>query len=110
MAAKVKEIQTVEEFNALIFSGKKVVASFYADKCGSCKTIGPKFEKLAAVKEYAKIQFVKVNIDKLPDIAKKFVVTATPTFHAFKNGLKVDTLIGAVPAKLDALVEKLSKL
>ncbi|KAF9570886.1 hypothetical protein BGW38_008699, partial [Lunasporangiospora selenospora] len=88
MAAKVDEIGSTKEFNTLIDSGKKVVVSFYANKCGACKAIAPRFEKLAATKGYAKIVFIKVNIDKLAEVGERARIRAMPTFQAYKDGEK----------------------
>ncbi|KAF9582724.1 hypothetical protein BGW38_010846 [Lunasporangiospora selenospora] len=110
MAVKVTEIGTTKDFNTLIDSGKKVVVDFFADWCGPCKLISPRFEKLAAMEEYAGIEFIKVNVDTLAEVGEKAGIRAMPTFQAYKDGEKVGELTGAVPAKLDALVERLSKL
>jgi thiol-disulfide isomerase/thioredoxin len=49
----------------------------YADWCGPCKAIAPVYEQLSKTYSKAgKIAFVKVNTDELPDVARKYEITA----------------------------------
>jgi len=56
--------------------------------------------------EYKDVLFVKVDVDELEDLAAKYGVSAMPTFQAFKHGKRVDSLVGASPDGLRALVTK----
>ncbi|ORX53154.1 thioredoxin TrxA [Hesseltinella vesiculosa] len=85
--------KNLEEFNALIASDKLVVVDFYATWCGPCKMIAPKFENL--VDEYTNVVFAKVDVDEASDIAAEVGVRAMPTFLFFRNGNKVDEVVGA---------------
>ncbi len=73
-----------------------VVVDCWAPWCGPCKTIGPVLEQLA--KQYSgRVKIAKLNVDQNPLIASQYAIQSIPTIIYFKNGKKVDTVIGAVP-------------
>jgi len=75
-----------------------VLVDFYADWCGPCKMIAPIIEELA--KEYeGKVKIGKINVDEEVKTTEKYRVMSIPTLILFKNGVPVDTVIGAVPKK-----------
>lgn len=98
----VKPIKNLDEFkSAIAFEGLTVV-DFYATWCGPCKMISPVLEKLSD--KYTQAQFLKVDVDEASDIAQEYAVAAMPTFIFFKNGEKVETIVGANPQKLQAYI------
>ncbi|KAG0041810.1 hypothetical protein BGZ83_001277 [Gryganskiella cystojenkinii] len=98
----VKVIESTEEFKALIESGNKVIVDFYADWCGPCKVIAPKFEKFST--ETEDVTFVKVNVDNLEEVSQTAGIRAMPTFQTYHKGAKVGELLGADLNKLKALI------
>jgi thioredoxin 1 len=70
--------------------------------------VAPTIEELA--KDYAgKIKVGKLNTDENADIASKFKIMGIPTIIFFKDGQKVDQIVGAVPkpqlkSKIDTLL------
>ncbi|KAK7681584.1 hypothetical protein QCA50_015317 [Cerrena zonata] len=102
----VQELKTYEEFQELISSGKTVVIDFWAEWCGPCKQISPIFVRLAA--EYSSITFAKVNVDDAAQISEEVGIRAMPTFMVFKNGVKIDELVGAMPPRLQELIVRAS--
>jgi thioredoxin 1 len=85
-----------------------VMVDFWAVWCGPCRMIAPTIEELA--KDYAgKIKVGKLNTDENADIASRFKIMGIPTIIFFKDGQKVDQIVGAVPkpqlkSKIDALL------
>ena len=73
---------------------KPVIVDFYADWCGPCKMIAPMLEQLAREQE-GEIIFYKINVDDDSAIASRFQVQSIPTLVAFKNGVIVNTMVGA---------------
>jgi thioredoxin 1 len=78
-------------------SGKAVVADFYADWCGPCRAVAPELEKLATT--YADVEFVKVDVDTNPALARELGVMGVPTIvHFSPAGEEVARSTGAAPA------------
>jgi len=90
------------EFDAA--GGKAVLIDFFATWCGPCKVIAPKLEAFSVA--YPNVVILKVDVDDADDVALKYSISAMPTFKVFKNGLEVDSLLGADEGKLEAMIKK----
>lgn len=101
----VVEVASEEEFNALIEKNSLVAVDFFASWCGPCKMIAPVFKTMA--EDFPKVKFVKVDADKLSDLAGKYGVSNIPHFLFMKDGQVVDTMIGASKPSLKAKLEAL---
>ena len=94
-------------FNQQVSEHNKVVVKYYADWCGSCRLISPKFKRLSEDERFKDITFLDVDAEKNPEARKKGEVKNLPTFAIFKDG----QLISSQPAsKEEAIVELLQKL
>ena len=63
---------------------KYILIDFYTTWCGPCKTFNPEYIKLA--EQYDKVLFLKVNIDKLYDLASEYIIRSIPAFLFYKTG------------------------
>jgi len=97
---------TDENFNAEILeSDLPCLVDFWAPWCGPCRMVGPIVEEIA--KEYqGKIKVGKLNVDKAPKTSSQYGVMSIPTLSIFKNGERVDTVVGAIPK--EEIVSKIS--
>ena len=83
-------------FDQIISAENPTLVDFWAEWCGPCKSMHPVFESLE--KQYPKIKFARVNVDKNQNISMKFSVQSIPTFIMFKSGQIIDKMMGAVGA------------
>ena len=105
------EIQTTEEFNNLVKDPNYAVTivDFHASWCPPCKAIKPFYEELS--KKHTDVQFLKVDVDTLADVAAEAGIRAMPTFVIYKKGEKTDQILeGADRDTLSQLVRKASKI
>ena len=79
-----------EDFNEMI-KDDLVIVDFYANWCGPCKMFGPVFEEVGNSNE---MNFVKVDVDKDSDIARRYGVMSIPTVILFKDGVEVKRYTG----------------
>ncbi len=86
-----------EAFEQVINGGEApVFIDFYADWCGPCKQLEPRIEALAL--EYGdSVDFYRVNVDDNQDLAGQFGIRSIPTLMLFKDGEKVEEIVGSVP-------------
>lgn len=102
----VQSIKSYEEFKEITGGDKIIVIDFWATWCGPCKMIGPVFEKISETPAGEKLGFYKVDVDEQSQIAGEVGIRAMPTFIFFKNGSKIEEIVGADPSKLQAAVSK----
>jgi thiol-disulfide isomerase/thioredoxin len=74
------------EYKDLLESNEKVAIKFYADWCGSCKLIAPKFRRLSDNEANDSITFLDVNAEENPEIRKWAGVNNLPFFAMVNKG------------------------
>ncbi|MGP4073749.1 thioredoxin family protein [Piscibacillus sp. B03] len=86
---------TIEEFKTQVNESEELIIYVYSPKCAACKALQPKLDKV--IKKY-NISVKGLNIDKY--IGSQFLseenIKYTPTLLHYKNGEKVNKLIGNV--------------
>lgn len=91
-------------YNKIKDSSKLVVIDFTASWCGPCRFIAPVFNAMA--ENLTDVEFIKIDVDQLKEVAEKFNVEAMPTFVLLKKGKEVERVVGANKEELEKKIKK----
>lgn len=72
-----------------------VVADFWAQWCGPCKSMAPAYERVAAEME-PDMRFLKVDTEREPQLAARYGVRTIPTLMVLRKGTVLDQRAGAI--------------
>lgn len=90
-------IKYIDETNfktEVLESKNAVLVDFFATWCGPCIMLSPVLERISNTR--ADFDIVKVDIDKLRDLAIDYDIEVVPTILIFKNGNVVHRIEGFV--------------
>lgn len=94
-------IETDDEFDSLI--QKPTIVKFTAEWCSACKGIQPLYTKIAQ-ELHNNYQFITVDLNKLPKIAKTYKIRGIPVFLFFDKGKQLKgEILGARITKQEFL-------
>ena len=98
---------TDADFDAQVKAQPLILVDFWAEWCGPCRMIAPVLEELAS--EYGdRLAVGKLNVDENRQTASRFGIRSIPTLLFFRDGARVDQVIGAHPkATLKAKIDQL---
>lgn len=101
----VRHIDFEEYKNEIVNSDKLVLIDFFATWCGPCKMLSPIIEQVAA--EHSDLEVVKVDVDKVPELAVSYNVMSIPTLVFIKGGNLVKQSVGfASKAEIEKMIEE----
>ena len=87
---------TDDTFESTITDNKLVLVDFWAPWCGPCRMVAPVLDEIAG-EHGDKVTIVKVNTDENQAVASKHGIMSIPTMMLFKDGEKIDQIVGALP-------------
>ncbi len=99
------EVLNSTNFDDAIASKTLSVVDFSATWCMPCRMLKPIMEKVS--EQHKDINVYNVDIDESEEIAKRFRIFSVPTIICFKNGEKIDSMVGLNP--YDDIVEFINK-
>ncbi|MBK7148688.1 MAG: thioredoxin fold domain-containing protein [Bacteroidetes bacterium] len=75
---------TMEEYQALLNTDKKVLIDFYAEWCGPCKKMAPYLNQMKYDLQDS-VEIVRIDADKNQALAKSLNIDALPSLLLYKN-------------------------
>ena len=82
-----------------------IVADFFADWCGPCKSLAKTLEELS--EELTSVKFVKINVENCDSAAEKFGIRNVPTLVIIKDGEANKKSVGSIPKdRIKQLIEE----
>jgi thioredoxin 1 len=88
------ELTNIAEFKAVIENNDWVMVYVSASWCNPCQVFAPEVEKVANI--YKKIlQTVKIDIEKIPEVATTYHLRSVPALLLFYRGKLVEGAIGS---------------
>ncbi len=88
----------MSKFNEIINGDKPVLIDFYADWCQPYKMMPPILKEVKA-RMGDKIRIIKIDVDKNPAIAQKWMIQNIPTVMIVKKGETKFRQAGVLPAQ-----------
>ena len=92
MSGKLKELESLENFQTEIQSGV-VLVDFFANWCRPCQMQVPILTNIAE-KMGSQVSVLKIDTDKFGPLAQQFGVASIPMLLVFKNGKVVESFVG----------------
>lgn len=93
-------VTTQEEFEEKVIKNSKLVlVDFWAQWCPPCRMMAPVLDTVAK-KMDADVDVVKVDVEASPNntaLSEKYEVQGIPNLQIFKNGERVEQLVGVRP-------------
>jgi thioredoxin 1 len=86
---------TATELKEKIESGKKIIVEFWAEWCGPCKMMKPRFEKVSNENE-TDVEMYTMNVDQNKDISVSLGIRSIPTVKIINGGKVVETKVGVL--------------
>ena len=93
-------------FDGFLNTNLPILIDFWADWCMPCRMMAPVMEDLAQAYS-GRARFGKVNVDQNPQIAGRYGIMSIPHFLIFKNGNRIEKIVGAVGREaLESVLKK----
>ncbi len=104
----VKVISSMSDLKTLIGNNtdRPIVIDCFTTECGSCRRLLPIFQDVAANDFSDRLVFAKVNLDLVPELGAKFLVTHVPTILALGKSEDTDNEQLVTLAKYVGFIEK----
>jgi len=79
------EVTTEDQWKELLAkSHKLLIVDFHATWCGPCKAMSPVLDDVE--KDFPNVEFLKVDVDKVPSVAQRYFIKSIPVLLLFKYG------------------------
>ncbi|KJE27444.1 thioredoxin family protein [Geobacillus thermoleovorans] len=103
-----KTIETTEQFQVAISSGKPAIIKFYTTWCPDCMRLNMFIDDI--VRDYGQYDWFEIDRDQFPELGEKYQVLGIPSLLVFRNGEKIAHLHSAdakTPEEVRAFLQSL---
>lgn len=83
---------TEVDFDEIINEDNLTIVDFSATWCMPCRMLRPILERVE--EKILDVTFCSLDIDESEEIAKRYRIFSVPTIVAFRNGKKIDSMVG----------------
>lgn len=83
---------TESQFDEIINNKNLVVIDFYATWCMPCRMLKPIMERVE--NKLNDVKFYTLDATDAEEVSKRYRIFSVPTIIAFREGKKVDSLVG----------------
>jgi len=101
-------VETSNDFYDEIRSGRPLLAVFQAEWCGDCHFLKPSYAEVQERFDGA-VEFVQIDIDELPEIARAHEISGIPSFILFSSGREIFRLVNPRRKTKEELTDFLEK-
>ncbi|HNY76913.1 MAG: DUF6132 family protein [Sedimentisphaerales bacterium] len=91
------QIETLDDFERFVLKAEQpVMVDFHSNGCPPCRKLAPTVEELA--EEYqGRAIIAKVNVDRVPELARRYGIQDIPAVLFFGKGAETHRLVGLRP-------------
>lgn len=91
------QIENAADFDRLVLKAEQpVLVDFYSNGCPPCRRLAPTIEEFA--EEYqGRAVVAKVNVDRVPELARRYGIQGIPAVLFFDKGAETQRLVGLRP-------------
>ncbi len=81
-----------KEFDTILGQNNNILIDFFATWCGPCRMLMPLLDKVS--EKLDDLLIIKVDVDKFPELASNYAVSAIPHLVLIRNGAEVASHAG----------------
>ena len=101
-------VESTDDFYDRIRQGHPLLACFQAEWCGDCHFLKPSYPEIEA-RFGNLVDFVQVDIDEMPDLARAHEVSGIPSFILFSSSREIFRLVNPRRKTKEELTDFLEK-
>lgn len=98
---------TDADFRSALSNHPLTVVKYYADWCGSCKLISPKFRRMSEDPRFSGLQFLEVNAEENQEARHLAGVNNLPFFATFRGEALAEGLATSREESILEIIENL---